>query len=395
MERSLSRGATAYLLVAIVIAAFNLRPALVTVGPVLPEIGRALQLPPPSLGLLTALPILTLGIGSGLADPLGRRIGWSRGVLVASVLIALGIVARSAGNATTIYLGAIVAGFGIGLGGVYVPALVKANFTQLGVLVGVYSMMLTLGSLVSVALVPTLLLTFGGDWRRPLAVWALPALLSALAWLPLHAREGGARARRASVSLWRNRLAWIVALYMGLQSSLFYSLAAWLAAMLQARGVSLAGSGISLAWFFGPQLVGALLAPVVVARVRRQGLVALSLAALGGVTAALALRGPLALVNVSCGVLGICLGGVFGVALAYLVLRARHPETAASLSSMAQTVGYIVASLGPLALGALRALPKADLTSLAFLLLLTVLTMVFGLLAGRPVFVDDAGTRNG
>jgi cyanate permease len=62
---------------------------------------------------------------------------------------------------------------------------------------------------------------------------------------------------------------------------------------------------------------------------------------------------------------------------------------------MAQTVGYIVASLGPLALGALRALPKADLTSLAFLLLLTVLTMVFGLLAGRPVFVDDAGTRNG
>lgn len=384
-----ARAAASALIAALVFAAFNLRPGLVTIGPVLPNVGRSLGLGSVALGVLTSLPILALGVFSWIADPIGRRIGWSRGLVLAELLVAAGIVVRSLGEPAAAFAGATVLGAGVGLGGVYIPALVKANFpASLGVMMGVYTMTLTFGSMASVAATPPLLHRFGGDWKYALGVWALPAVAAAVIWLPLHGASAAA-ARARGISLWRNRLAWIVALNMGLQSCLFYGLVAWLAVLLQSRGESVAASSLDLSWFYGPMLVGGLLGPVLVGRTQFQGLAAAGWGALAGVSLFGALYGPRALIAPSCAVLGFALGGIFGVALSFLVLRSREPQSAAALSSMAQTVGYIIASAGPFALGGLRTLPDAETASAAFLGFLTILTMIFGSLAGRPLFVED------
>src|SRR5437763_1910967 len=58
----------------------------------------------------------------------------------------------------------------------------------------------------------------GDSWRAALGVWAVPALLAALIWLPLLSgpRSRGSSAAGIRVNLWRDRVAWSVTGYMAL-----------------------------------------------------------------------------------------------------------------------------------------------------------------------------------
>jgi CP family cyanate transporter-like MFS transporter len=102
------------------------------------------------------------------------------------------------------------------------------------------------------------------------------------------------------------------------------------------------------------------------------------------------LYGPPAWIMTFCGLLGVGMGAMFGIALTFQVIRARTTDNAARLSSMAQCVGYLIASVGPLVLGLVNHTADARLASTAWLLVLAALTMTAGLFAGRPRFVDPA-----
>jgi CP family cyanate transporter-like MFS transporter len=378
-----------YLPLVIVAATLNLRPALLTLGPVLPAVQRALALAPFGSGLLTALPILALGLASAVAVPVGRRLGWSGGLVFALALIGAGTLLRSAGSEGALYAGAAVLGTGIGLGNVYVPTLVKARLSaHIGLAMGVYTMMLTVGALVSVSLTPLLFSRFG-DWRPTLAVWAIPAFVATAIATPLLLDNVRPQERIPGMGLWRNGLAWAVSGFMGLQSALFYSLALWMGALIAARGVPLPNVAADLTAFYFTQFLAALATPVLLTRARRQDLVAVLLVGTVAATIVAILYGPLSTIVVFCAVLGFALGAVFAVALTFQVIRAHSTEGAARLSSMAQCVGYIIASLGPLVLGLVNRTPDSRLASAAWLIALAIATMIAGSLAGRPRFVDS------
>jgi len=382
-------------LVAIVLFAFNLRPGLVTIGPLLNDIERTLGLSGIALGALTSLPILALGVASGSADRLGRSLGWGRGIILASLLIAAGIALRSAANGFALYVGAVLLGAGAGLGSVYIPALLKArNSTRIGLLMGMYSATLTLGATVSVGVTPAINRLTHGDWRATLGFWMYPALVSALVWIPL--RRAGSRQppRKNGTSLWQNGFAWAITANMGVQSMIFYSLASWLGTLLAARGLSLASIAYALSAFYFPQIFISLGAPVLVARSRHQGWLAAAFMAESGFGIIAVLYGPTNLVIASCLILGIGMGAVFGAALTFLVLRASHAQAAAQLSGMAQSVGYMIAAIGPLALGVLRSTPDPKFASAVWLSFLVVLGIFFGFLSGQPRFVDGVAAES-
>jgi CP family cyanate transporter-like MFS transporter len=381
-----------FLLAAIVLLSLNLRPALVTIGPVLPAIGRTLHLSGPELGLLTSLPIFALGVASGFADRLGRAIGWGYGTILASASIAAGIALRSADLPLALYLGALLIGLGIGLGCVYVPALLKGSGSRrIGALMGVYSSTLTIGAATSAAFTPALSRFYGGDWRPTLAFFAYPALLCTLCWLPLRKVTAPPLPPQATnVSLRRSPLAWAVTINMGVQSTFFYSLTSWLGTLLQHdRGLSIDATGVALAAFFIPQLFTAFGVPIVLARTRHQGLLAASCAALAGSGIIGTLYAPAAWIPLFCFVIGASIGGVFGIALAFMVLRTAHAKTAARLSGMAQSVGYMLAAVGPLMLGVLRSAADPLFASAIWMTLLASILMLTGVLAGRNATVDD------
>lgn len=377
-----------YLPLAIVPAALNLRPALITLGVVLPAVQRTLALSPFGAGALTALPILALGLAPAVAVPLGRRLGWSGGLVFALVLVGAGTLLRSSGGSVALYAGALTLGVGIGLGNVYVPTLVKARLAErIGVAMGVYTMMLAGGALLSVSLTPALFAHFG-DWRPTLAVWALPAFAAALIALPLLGDNLRPERRVAGLGFWRNGLAWAVSLYMGMQSASFYSIALWLGALMAARGTSLAAVAADLSAYYFMQFASALITPMLLTRTRRQDVMAVAIAGTNGALMVAILYAPLGASFLLCAVLGLGMGAMFGVALTFQVIRARTTDSAARLSSMALCVGYVAASLGPLVLGLVNHLAQARLASALWLVVICAITMGAGAFAGRPRFVD-------
>ena len=339
----------------LMLVAFNLRPALTTVGPLLAAIRAGTGLGPTGAAVLTMLPVLFLGFASVLGPRVSRRIGADRGILLASAVVAAGLSLRALGGLVPLFAGACVSAAGIGLAGVLIPGLVKREFPgRAGLMTGLYTMTLCLGAAAGAGLTVPLQEAFGGSWAMALAAWALPALLATLAWLPFAQAAPapaapGPGGRRPAV--WRTPLAWQVTGFMGLQSSLAYIMFGWVPLVLHDRGLSTVDAGFVAALMSVGQAPAALLVPPLAAGLRDQRGAALAIVGLTLACYLAVVFGPIGLVVPATLGLGFGLGGCFGLGLTIIVLRARDAAGAAALSAMAQGVGYTIAALGPLGFG--------------------------------------------
>jgi CP family cyanate transporter-like MFS transporter len=345
------------LVASLVLVALNLRPALSSVAPVLPEIMRDTGLSSAGASLLTTAPVLCLGLFGPLAPVASRRMRSERVVLLFLAVLVLGLLLRGAGTVPALLIGSVLVGIGIGIVNVLLPALIKKDFPRSAALMtGVYTMALSTGAALASGLTVPLSKLLAGSWPWALAAWVLPVLVAMVAWLP---RLGdGAEAdpgRRLRLrGIWTNALAWQVTLFMGLQSALAYCVFGWLAPILRDRGLSDVGAGALVSVSIVAQVVAALVTPVAATRGRDQRpavvvCMALNMAGLLG-----CVFGPPSVALLWAIVLGIGQGASFALALTLIVLRAPDARTAGQLSSMAQGVGYCLAAAGPLLVGLLH-----------------------------------------
>ncbi len=374
----------AFLLFALVMVALNLRPALSSLAPVLKAVQADLGLSGTMAGLLTTLPVLCLGLFGPLGPRLAQRFGSEKVVWGILMLMAAGILLRSGAGIPGLFTGTLVAGACIGIINVLLPGIVKRDFPgHADLMTGVYTMALCLGAaLAAGATVP--LQAASDSWRIALAAWALPAVLAAILWWPIQRHSPPlAVSRTGSSCLLKDRLAWQVTLYMGLQSSLAYCVFGWLPAILQDRGLTPLESGFSLSLSVMVQLVTALGAPWFARRHRDQRptimlMLSLTLSGLLG-----CLYAPTDTLWLWTILLGLGQGGTFSMALSLIVLRTRDAATAARLSGMSQGIGYSLAALGPLLVGVLHEV-TGNWQSLGILFSLIVLgTALAAFSAGR------------
>jgi len=378
------------LLLGLVLVALNLRPALSSMAPVLGQVAAGLGLNASEAGLLTTLPVLCLGLFAPLAPVLARRFGSERVIFGILLTLALGIVVRSALGAAGVFIGSVMAGASIGIIGVLLPGIVKRDFPQhAGTLTGVYTMALCLGAAMAAGATVPLTQHFDDNWALGLGFWMLPALLAMLIWLP-QARQGHGLHKVAYRvrGLWRDPLAWQVTLYMGLQSSLAYIVFGWLPSILIGRGLSPTEAGLVLSGSVIVQLLSSLGAPWLATRGKDQRLaiVIVMLVTLAGLFGCL--YAPVDGLWGWAVLLGLGQGGTFALALTLIVLRSKDAHVAANLSSMAQGVGYTLASMGPFAVGLVHDLTGGWAAVGWIFAVLGVGAIVFGLGAGRALHVQ-------
>jgi len=389
------------LVVGIVLLAANLRSALTSVTPLIGQIRTDTGISNGVAGLLTTLPLLAFGVLSPVAPRLARRFGMERMLLASLLLLAVGIVVRSAGTVVVLFLGTAVLGAAIVVGNVLLPALVKREFPErVGLMTSVYLTALGIsGALAAGVSVPLAQLTAGMGWRGSLALWALPAFLAAVAWVPQLRRSDQPENASAQTSLgvsdlWRSALAWQVTLFMGLQSLTYYVTLTWLPEILQEDGISAAMAGWMLGITQAVAIVTIFLAPVIAGRrPSQQGVVVAAVSLSGAGTLGLLLAGSIGGV-LWVVLLGLGQGACFGLALTFFALRAPDSEHAAALSGMAQTFGYLFAAAGPFLFGILRDATQAWTVPLALLLAMTVCLLIAGLGAGRDAHVAAPTTED-
>ena len=396
--RGPSRLRGVLLVLAIVLLAANLRPALTSVAPLIGQIRTDTGISNGVAGLLTTLPLLAFGLLSGVVPRSAHRFGMERTVLASLLVLAVGIALRSAEAVATLFLGTAVLGAAIVVGNVLLPSLVKREFPEhAGLMTSVYSTALGISAALAAGVSVPIMDLIGIGWPASLALWSPPALLAVVAWLPQtrYGRPANASAGtpQAPSGLWRSPLAWQVTSFMGLQSLAYYVTLTWLPEILQEEGMSAARAGWMLALSQAVAIVSMFFAPVLAGRRPSQrGVVAAAAALSGAGTLGLLVAGGFASV-LWVVLLGLGQGACFSLALTFFALRAPDSQHAAALSGMAQTVGYLLAAGGPSIFGVLRDVTHAWSVPLAVLLAVTVCLLIAGLGAARDAHVapEDAG----
>jgi CP family cyanate transporter-like MFS transporter len=397
----------ALLMAGIMVLAVNLRAAISSLPPVFPDLASALHLSPASIAVLAAVPVLCFGLFSSLAAPLSRRFGEERVLLAALLLLAGGLLLRGAWPGSMLYPGTVLAGGSIALMNVLLPSLVKRRRPQqAGLLIGSYLLTLSGGAVVaSLIAVPVLRaaggLSSGSGWpiQLTLGLWALPALVAAVVWLP-QARyrtkppgpagppgpvgpPGPPGSAGGRIAVYRHALAWQVAAFMGLQSMIYYATLSWLPTLFQDRGVSAASAGGLLALMNFGNAVTAMSVPLFAHRARDQRLlVAATVAAIAGGLCG-SLFAPTSSAVAWTLLLGLGQGASLALAIFFTMARAPDPVTAASLSGFAQSSGYLIATIGPLAAGFLHTATGGWTVPVLALLGVAALELWSGWLAAR------------
>ena len=380
--------------------ALNLRAPFTSLAPVLSQVMERLELASAAAGFLTALPLLSFAVFSPMVSNVSRKIGVEPSLILALILISFGIILRSWGTITTLYVGTIFLGMGIATGNVLLPVVVKINFpTRIATVTSLYIFTMGIGSTISSSLmVPisnfsidqsSLFSQAFSGWQLALLANIIFPIFALTIWLPRfrnktskinHARQSE---HNISIrSMLRSSVAWQVTLALGLNSFTFYSLAGWLPKILGSLGYSEINAGYIYGFLqFSTMLPGILLLPILSRKNNQQRLV--SICAFCVPTSLIGLLYLPEFAIFWVGLFGLANCSTFIIVLSFIGLRTSNGSQATSLSGMSQGIGYALAATGPTMLGQIHAQSDSWSTPILLIACVGVICTFFASLAAR------------
>ncbi|GGJ81920.1 putative transporter YycB [Lentibacillus kapialis] len=384
------------LITGIIIIAFNLRAAITSVGPLANVIGDDLGLASWSVGILTSLPLIAFAVMSPVAPKLGDKYSNETVLINGMVVLLIGILTRLVPIPIFLFGGTLLIGLGIAVSNVLLPGIIKERFpNRVPLMTSVYSIAMGLVAALASGVSVPLANKVGLGWEWSLAVWSFPAFAGIVIWVYFVKRRRAANevsvqyVAASDVRMWKSRLAWEVAVFLGLQALLYYVIIAWLPAILQDYGVNSGTAGwmLSYAQFIG---LPASLLPMLAGKLKSQSGMTIGVCLSAAVGTAGLLFGQSNVIMIaSVTLLGIATGGLFPLALSFLGMRTGDARQAAELSGMAQALGYFLAALGPIAIGSLNDITSGWEVPLTMLLIVSILMAIVGYGAGRNRTVED------
>nr|WP_239541686.1 MFS transporter [Pseudoglutamicibacter cumminsii] len=386
---------------------------MTSASPLLPRIREDVGLSAASASFLISLPLLCFAVFSPIVPRIAARFGLAHSLFGALIAVNVGIISRSWVGSFGLWAGTVLIGVGIAIMNVLLPALIKRDFPDhAGTLTGVYSAFQSLMAALAAAVAVPIAGLPGWGWQGALGLTLGAGLIGVAVFAPqvradhvVRRQQVLARNQVSTVSsaaspaeaspaaaarprsLLRSPLAWVITAFMGFQSTLFYSVLTWWPAIEMSSGISEESAGFHIAVIQASGIVGSLVAGWLMRRDVVGSTVAVAVSTVIVVLAGTMLAPQLALLWAL--LLGTAQGGLFTVALTLFGARARTPMSAARLSGMAQTFGYVVAASVPPVLGVVREATGSWTASLWILLGIAVITLVAGLVSAKPRYVEE------
>ncbi|PRA21210.1 MFS transporter [Pseudomonas poae] len=368
-------------IIGLLVLSIALRPAIVSIGPILLLIQEHYGLSFTQAALLTSIPDVCMGVIALLAPNLSQRFGTDRCVIAALVLLGVACLLRAVSpSAMFLLFSTFLVSVGIAIAGALIGGWIKAHFPHRpAFFMGIYAAGLSVGATLS-ALFTAPISELAQSWRVGAGVWSLLCVTAVISWLWM-ARRFASGAPKASAQPvrsvrlpWGNPQAWLVALYFGASQFVVYALFAWLAPASTETAVTTLPSGALLGLFTAVFAVASVGAGLIPGKAHdRRGLLALCtlLALLGTVGMAFA---PAAWPTLYVLLVSVGLGMSFTVGMTLPLDNATSPAEAGAWTVFMLFIGYLVAALGPLSFGALR--DHTGNYTLAYVMLFAVLVFM-------------------
>lgn len=386
-------------LCAMVLLASNMRAPIVALGSIAPVVQGALDISETQIGWLGAVPMLTFALGAFISPAIGKRFGLENTLIAMIALLTAGMVIRSIIPTWIGFLsGTLLLTLAIGFANTLAAPVIKQRTpNHIPLITGLFSLTMTVSAGIVAGVVLPLSEQFGWQWA--LGGWSILGLFALIIWVVLRLRLGSSNHQPikplaagekapSHISMWRTPFAWQIAVFMGLQSLLFYTVASFLPSIWLSKGLSAVSAGqmASVFQFMAP--VAILSLTWLVNRGR-------PIQALAIFAASLNVLGVLGLTYLSAdyawlwsGLMGMGCSAIFTLSMMLFSMRTYTANQASELSGMAQAIGYLIAFFGPLGTGWLHeATDNWDLP-LFIMLVLMIINVGFAWLVSRPLMVD-------
>ena len=385
----MKKSKSLFLVLGILVISFNLRAPITAVGSVVKMIQEEYALGSAAAGFITTLPLIAFAIVSPFVSTLANKLGQANTMFTGLILILIGEAIRSYTGVYGLFAGTAIIGIGIAIGNVIVPGIIKRYFShRAGLITSIYTSGMCIFAAIGAGVSIPLATGLGLGWQNTLCVWFILTSLTIFIWLPqlfmLKKRHSDRNIEHDHKSVWTSPLAWWVTLFMGVQSLLFYSLVAWLTTIIISRGLSQSFAS-SMALLFQLMAIPAtLVIPTLCDKFKDQRILSVCVAAIYAIGMILFIfaASPV-LMTISVILLSIGMGGSISLSIAFISLRSPNSHTAAELSGMSQSAGYLLAAIGPVITGFIFDMTSSWTIPIILFIGLIVILAICGIFAGK------------
>jgi CP family cyanate transporter-like MFS transporter len=373
-------------LMALLAIAGCIRAPITSIGPQINEIRGSQNLGIIQFGFLTAIPVICFALAAPLPSlRVFRKIKTEQLIVFALLALATATVFRTLGSNSLLFGSTIILGISIAILNIVTPALVRRDYPKkITTVMPIYSAVLALMASLGAGLSIPIASYFDEDWRFGVSVWAVPALLVALIWIPLlrKAQPMPDTHENHFKELFRSKKAWLVSLYMGVQSAIFYTQVAWMPKILIDKGYSAAEAGalFGLSTLCGFALT--LILPLVFSRGEDLKFAILS-TSIPGIVGFIGLNQLSNTWTIPALILISTTHAALPLALGLIAMKSPSVGATSHLSSMAQGIGYCIAAAFPILIGYSYEVSDGWLVATYLIATLILVQAVLGLKANR------------
>ncbi|MCM3137608.1 MFS transporter [Bacillus safensis] len=383
--------------VGVILIAANLRAPITAVGPVLSSIRDNLEISNTLAGTIPTAVLFTFALFSPFAPKITRHFSIESTLFMAITLLLVGIGIRSVGRVDTLFLGTIIIGSSIAVCNVLLPSFIKHQFAKkLGFMTGVYAVSMNLFGAIGSGISVPISSSLGFEWSGSLSCWGFLTLLTMIFWIPQLKNNPESvdffqkENKKNSISLWRSKIAWNVTLFMGTQSFIFFTVISWLPEILETKGLNTNEGGWMLSLMQLSMLPATFIVPILAGHFSKQQILVLIsflllVVGLLGILFGVSFFIPLWIIMI-----GIGIGMAFSLAMMFFSLRTKNIQEAAELSGMAQSLGYLLAAIGPILFGWLHDVTYHWTVPLLMLIFISVIILITGVNSGKNIYVTSA-----
>jgi CP family cyanate transporter-like MFS transporter len=373
-------------LMALLAIAGCIRAPITSIGPQINEIRGSQNLGIIQFGFLTAIPVICFALAAPLPSlRVFRKIKTEQLIVFALLALAAATVFRTVGSNSLLFGSTIILGISIAILNIVTPALVRRDYPKrITTVMPIYSAVLALMASLGAGLSIPIASYFDEDWRFGVSVWAVPALLVALIWIPLlrKAQPMPDTHENHFKELFRSKKAWLVSLYMGVQSAIFYTQVAWMPKILIDKNYSAAEAGalFGLSTLCGFALT--LILPLVFSRGEDLKFAILS-TSIPGIVGFIGLNQLSNTWTIPALILISTTHAALPLALGLIAMKSPSVGATSHLSSMAQGIGYCIAAAFPILIGYSYEVSDGWLVATYLIASLILVQAVLGLKANR------------